>query len=199
MSKPRGKGNSFPPLQKRIILHLAQAGPQNINETKTAIKGHYKSTWIAFDILRKKGLITEVSSKLYRGKHYPRFWVTELGIYLALYEGAKPKDLLRTTLVIYPENKNLQFLIEAVPILGENAFEVLYLTALNNGHIEQADVFSILAKQMQKPLTTKEIDQFIAVLNKYPETHRLSVDYVNQVTKNLKKISDKLSINQKNK
>gem|GEM_PF-6314340 len=29
---------------------------------------------------------------------------------------------------------------------------------------------------------------------KYHETHQLSVDYVNQATKNLKKITDKLSI-----
>jgi hypothetical protein len=52
---------------------------------------------------------------------------------------------------------------------------------------------------MQEPLNATQIDQFIAVLKKYPETHQLSVDYVNQATKNLRKISEKLSTNQKNK
>lgn len=199
MSKQQKKGNTFPPLQKRIVLHLAQNKPQTINETMKGIKSHnYKSTWIAVDVLKKKGLIEDVATKDYRGNTYPCFWLTERGIFLAISKGAKQETLLRTTLETYPKNKDIQFLIEAAPILGENAFEVLYLTALN-GQIEQADVFSILAKQMQKPLNDKEIDQFIAVLDKYPKTHQLSVDYVNQITKNLRKISNKLSINQKDK
>lgn len=199
MSRRGGRRNSFPPLQQRIILHLAENEPQTINETMKGIKSHnYKSTWIAVDVLKKKGLIEDVATKDYRGNTYPCFWLTERGIFLAISKRAKQEILLRTTLETYPKNKDLQFLIEAAPILGENAFEVLYLTALN-GHIEQADVFSLLAKQMQKPLTDKQTDQFIAVLNKYPKTHQLTVDQVNEVTKNLGKISDKLSRNQKDK
>jgi hypothetical protein len=192
MSTKGAKRHSFPPLQKRIILHLAQSEPQTINETKESISGHYKSSWNAFNVLKKKGLIKHTTSKNYRGKQYPRFWLTELGIFLALYEGAKPEVLLKTTLEIYPENKNLQFLIEAVPILGKNAFHVLYLTVLTKGEIKQKDITSIFATQMQEKLTPKKIKQFITILKKYPEPYQQCVDYINQIRKNLGELSDLL-------
>jgi len=192
MSTKGSKRHSFPPLQKRIILHLAQSKPQTINETKKGISGHYKSTWLAFNVLKKKGLIKETTSKNYMNRQYPCFWLTELGIFLALYEGARPEILLKTTLEIYPENKNLQFLIEAVPILGKNAFYVLYLTVLTKGEIKQKDITSIFATQMQEKLTPKKIKQFITILKKYPEPYQQCVDYINQIRKNLGELSDLL-------
>jgi hypothetical protein len=192
MSTQEGKGNSFPPLQKRIILHLAQSRPQTINETVKGISGHYKSSWIAFNALKKKGLIKETTSKDYRGRQYPCFWVTELGIFLALHEGAKPEVLLRTTLEIYPENKNLQFIIETVPILGKNALDVLYLAVLKKGVIKQEDLTSIFAAQMQKKLNPEQMRQFIAVLKKYPEQYQRCVDGINEIRKNLRELSDLL-------
>ena len=192
MLMQEGKGNSFPPLQKRIILYLAQSKPQTINETKKGISGHYKSSWIAFNVLKKKGLIKKITSKDYRGRQYPRFWLTELGIILALHEGAKQEVLLRTTLENYPENKNLQFIIEAVPILGKHAFKILYLAVLTKGEIEQRDITSLFATQMQEKLTPKQVRQFITILKKYPEPYQQCVDYVNQIHKNLKELSDLL-------
>jgi len=186
------KGNSFPPLQKRIILYLAQSGPQTINETTKGISGHYKSTWTAFNALKKKGLIKNVKSKNYRGRQYPCFWVTDLGIFLALHEGAKPEVLLRKTLEIYPEDKNLQFLIEIVPILGKSAFLLLYLAVLNKGVIKQRDFPSIFAAQMQENYTTKQVRQLIAVFKKYPERYRQLTDAINKMLKNLKDLSDLL-------
>jgi hypothetical protein len=185
MSTQEGKGHSFPPLQKRIIIHLAQNKPQTINETVKGISGHYKSSWIAFKALKKKGLIKEVTSKDYRGREYPRFWLTELGIFLALHEGAKPEVLLRTTLEFYPENKNLQLLIEGAPILGKYALDILYLVALNKGVIEQIDLASIFAAQTVNKLTPKQIREFVTVLKKYPEQHQ-------QTRKNLKELFDML-------
>jgi hypothetical protein len=192
MSTQEGKRNSFPPLQKRIILHLTENGPQTINETMKGISGHYKSSWIAFHVLKKKGLIKEVTVRNYRGRDYPRFWVTDSGIFIALHEGTEPKTLLRKTLEVYPEDRKLQFLIEAVPILGKNAFDVLYLAALSEGLIEQSDLTSIFAAQMQKKLTPKQIRQFIAVLNKYPEPHQQCKDYIKQTRQNLQELSDLL-------
>jgi hypothetical protein len=192
MSKLQAKRNGFPPLQKRIILHLAKSGPQTINETVKGISGQYKSSWIAFQALKKKGLIKEVTLKNYRARDYPRFWITESGIYIALYEGAKPETLLSKTLEIYPENRDLQFLIEAVPILGTNAFDVLYLAALTNGQIPQTDVASILATQMQTKFTPEVTRQFIAVLKKYPEPYQRCVDYIKQTRKNLAEVSNLL-------
>lgn len=192
MSEQQAKGNNYPPLQKRIILHLAGCTPQTINETKEAISGHYKSTWTAFDVLKEKGLIREVASKSYRGREYPQFWLTELGIYLALCLGAKPNAVLRRTVEIYPEERNLQFTIETVPILGENAFNILRLAVLNKGVIEQGDLMSTFAAQMLKGLAPQQVGQFIAVLRKYPELHQQVVGFINQYRKNLEGLSDLL-------
>jgi len=185
MSTQEGKGHSFPPLQKRIILHLAQSEPQTINETKKGISGDYKSSWTSFNALKKKGLIKEVTSKDYRGRQYPCSWLTELGVLLAIHEGAKPEVLLKKTLEIYPDNKGLHFLIEAVPILGKHALDVLYLAVLNRGVINQTDVTAIFAAQLQNKLNPKQITQFIKVLKKYPEIHQ-------QTRKSFKEISDLL-------
>jgi len=192
MSEQQAKGNNYPPLQKRIILHLAQGTPQTINKTTKEIKGYYKSSWTAFNTLKEKGLIKHVASKPYRGREYPQFWLTELGVFLALYLGAIPQTLLRRTIEIYPENKSLQFLIEAVPILGKNAFNVLYLAILNKGVIKQEDLTSIFAMQMQKKLTPEQMKQFITVLKKYPEQYQKCLDSVKQIRKNLRELSDLL-------
>ena len=120
-----------------------------------------------------------------RGRQYPRFWLTELGIFLALHEGAKPEVLLRTTLEFYPKDKKLQFLIEAVPILGKFAFDILYLVALNKGVIEQIDLTSIFAAQTVNKLTPKQVREFVTVLKKYPKQHQ-------QTRKSLKELSDLL-------
>ena len=46
----------LPPLQKRIVIHLANTKPRTINETVKAMKGQYKSQWTAFNSLKEKYL-----------------------------------------------------------------------------------------------------------------------------------------------
>ena len=67
-SKPKTKNAFLPPLQRKVFLYLANNDPKNINETVKAIKGHYKSSWNAFNGLEKKKLVKIVSSKTYRGQ-----------------------------------------------------------------------------------------------------------------------------------
>jgi hypothetical protein len=71
-----------------------------------------------------------------------------------------------------------------------HAFDVLYLMALSEGLIDQSDLTSIFAAQMQKKLAPEQIRQFIAVLKKYPEPQQRCKDYINQTRKNLEKLSD---------
>jgi hypothetical protein len=192
MSKQQAKRNSYPTLQKKIILHLAQSTPQTIHKTAKQIEKDYKSSHYAFDALRKKGLIKQVTSKPYRGREFPQFWLTELGVSLALSLRAEPQTILRRTIEIYPENRDLQFVIEAVPILGKNALDMLYLIALNKGVIKQGDLTSIFAIQMQKRLTPAQIRRFITVLKKYPIPYQQCVNCISQTRKNLRELSDLL-------
>lgn len=185
MSKLQKMRYDFPALQKLIVLYLAQSEPQTINKIKNGIKKDYSNTHDNFVALKDNGLVKAVSSKSYLNRIYPEYWITELGICLALIEGAKPEPLLTKTLQIYPEDKDLHLLIETTPILGKNALDVLCLAVLNRGAINETDLISIFAAQMQNKLTSKQITQFIAVLKKYPEQHH-------QTRKNLKELFDLL-------
>jgi hypothetical protein len=147
------------------------------------IRGQYKSSWLAFNALKKKGLIEAVSSLDYHGRRYPRFWLSELGTFLAIGVGAKSEALLRAILEIYPDNKTLHFLVEAVPVLGEYAREVLYLVAVTRGAIEQTDLTSIFAAQTINKLSPQQIKKFVAILKRYPEQRQ-------QIRKSLRELSD---------
>ena len=176
------------PLQKKILLFLAVNYPATKNETVKAISGNYRSSWDAFKELEKKNLIKPVSLKNYRGRDYPRFWATENGILIAMSERAKPEILLRRTLEIYPENRELQFLIEVIPILGESAYNMLYLAIVTNDKIDQSDLISIFATQ--KKLTDEEKRKYNSILKRYPERFKQHADYIKRVSKNLKDLSD---------
>jgi hypothetical protein len=186
------KNEFLTPLQKKLLLSLAVSKPQTKNEAVRAIGGNYRSGWDALRELEKKNLIKAVSHKLYRGRVYPRYWVTENGILLALSEKTKPGILLRRTQEIYPENRNLQFLIEAIPILGESAFNMVRLAVKTSGKIDKNDLISIFAAQ--KKLDDEELRRYNSILKKYPERYKQHVDYIKRVRKNLKDLSEMFDV-----
>src|SRR5208283_5843879 len=126
-SKTTTKKAFLPILQKKIFLHLANSDPEDINEVVTDLKSHYKSTWTAFKQLEKKNLVKAVSTKSYQGQEYPLYWLTPDGAFIALCEGANAERLIRKVLGIYPENKDLPYLLESTSILGTEAFRIGYL------------------------------------------------------------------------
>jgi hypothetical protein len=80
-------------LQHKIILHLAQTGPQTINATNKGVNGHYKATWQAFKSLENQKLIEKQDYKSYNNREYPLFWLTSNGVFAALKSGAKAASL----------------------------------------------------------------------------------------------------------
>ena len=181
---PTKKPEFLTPLQKKILLFLASNYPMTKNETKKGISGNYRSTWDAFKELEKKGLIQEVSQKNYKGREYPRYWASESGILLAYSERATPDVLLRKTQEIYPEKKDLQFLIEMLPLLGESTYDMAYLSVVTNGKISQTDLTHMFS--LQEKLSEKTIKKYNEVLKKYPERYQQQVDFIKQAQKNLK-------------
>jgi hypothetical protein len=184
--------SNFPPLQRSIILHLAQSSPKTINatakeitKTKKGIPKNYKSFLLAFKTLQEKGLIKPTKTKVYRNREYPCWWLTDLGIFVAVHERTKTETLLKTAREIYPEDKDLHLVIEAAPILGQHALDVLYLAVLNRGEINPLDLVSIFAAQAIDKFTPKQISQFVEVLKKYPERHQ-------QTRKDLRELADLL-------
>jgi len=187
MSTQKGKGNNLPPLQKRIILHLARNGAQTINETVKSLKGHYKSSWIAFDVLKQKRLIKKTDLKIYRNREYPRFWLTQEGIFVALVEGADSTNLLQKTLKSYPNDKTLQCCLELSPLLGLEGFKIALSTIQNKGNLDNSDTMRIFLAHAQKDVSVKQFRKLIEILKRYPKEYYETKKHLSQIIKTLTK------------
>ena len=183
MSKPQAKRSSFPPLQKRIILHLAKSEPQTINETKKGIKGHYKSSWIAFNALGQKGLIKKTEAKDYRGRKYPRFWLTQGGIFVALVEGADAGSLLQRTVIVFPDEKTLQCCLELSPLLGLEGFKIGLSAIQDKGKLDYFDMMKIVLAHAQKDVSPQQFKGLIEILKKYPKEYKGTKKRISQTNK----------------
>jgi hypothetical protein len=185
-SKPITKKTFLPPLQKKILLYLANHDPKNKNEIAEALKSHYRSTWGAIRNLEKKNLIQIVGSKNYQGQEYPRYWLSPDGAFIALCEGAEQKSVMKRTLKIYPEKKDIHYLLETVSILGTEAFSYGYLTIKSKGRLEQSDIAKMVVSQVQ--ISPEQLIQFGKMLEKYPEQKQKYYDLIGEMTDKLKNL-----------
>jgi hypothetical protein len=198
MSAPKGKSNNLPPLQKRIILYLAKHEPKTINEINSGInppsrtKSLYKSTWTAFKALKKKGMTEGVTLKPYRGHEYPLFWLTDLGVFTALVEGADTQDLLEKTIKTYPNNKILQCCLAIAPFIDIEFYRIALSAILNKGKLEQSDLINMVVTQVQKDSSIDQFKQFLGILKKYlpPEEYKKLDNQIKQYADLLKKIGE---------
>jgi len=173
MSKRKIKRNKLPSLQKRVVLCLAQNDPQTINEVKTKIPppAHYKPTWLAIKSLGQKGLVQEVGTKKYLGRKYPKHWLTDEGVLVALFEGANPETLLKKTREIFPENQILLLCLEIAPKLNPKVFEIGYSVVKTKGKLELIDMHAILFTQMQTEKSIQIFREVVDILKKYPKQY----------------------------
>jgi len=182
------KGELLPPLQKRIVLHLAKNEPQTVNETVKSLNGSYKSFWVAFNKLEKKQVIKKLTVKSYRGQEFPRFWLTSAGVLIALFSGVGFEILLEKTLKMYPTDKNLPVILELTPILGTEAFKIAFLTLLKKGKLEEKDLMMIITAEMQSDFDGKQPEDIIAVLKKYPEAYENTKKYARKACEKIEKL-----------
>jgi hypothetical protein len=188
MSFPSDKSDILPPLQKLLVLFLAKNDPQTVNEVVKSLKGSYKSYWTAFNSLKEKQLIQIVSTKSYRGREYPRFWVSPTGVLLALFEGVSSTILLEKSLVIYPKDTSLQAILEVSPILGTEAFKLAFQIILSKGKLEQSDLTIIIFTEMQKDLDISKLEPLLAILKKHPEQFEITKAYAENISKKMSKL-----------
>jgi hypothetical protein len=120
------------------------------------------------------------------------FWVTEDGAVVALCEGADQKRVLKKAFKIYPNNRNLHFALEIMPIFGLEAFKLVCSAFAKKGKLEDSDKAQIYATQMQNKFTPHEETQFADVLNKYPEQQKPFVDAFKKMNINMEKLLEQL-------
>jgi hypothetical protein len=188
MSERKSKGDNLPPLQKRIILNLAQNNPQTINETVGKISSHYKPSWIAFKSLEQKELIKKVDTKAYRARYYPRFWLTMEGVLVAMLEGVPASSLVDRVRTIYPENKILQYTLAMAPFINKEVFRVGISALKSKGKLEPTDMAKIMLTQMETDTSAKTIKEALQILKMYPQEHRRLKKQFSEMRVNLEKI-----------
>lgn len=88
----------LPKLQKKIVLSLAKNEPMTMSDTNRKISGYLSSTTRAFHELEKKGMVTEIEKKEYRGQKFSLYWLSDRGIAFALLNDANPNTLERIAL-----------------------------------------------------------------------------------------------------
>jgi hypothetical protein len=181
------KDDILPPLQKRIVLHLAKSSPQTVNETVKAINGSYKSSWIAFNSLKEKKAIKEIDVKSYRGRDYPRFWLTPEGALIALFGGANLKILLEKSLTIYPDNKDLLCTLELSPIVGTEALQIAFVALLTKGRFDQSDIIKVMTAEAQELDPAKDED-FLSILKNHPKQYEKVKECARQMREKLDKL-----------
>ena len=191
MSKQEVKSNILPPLQKRIILHLAKNGAQTINETDKAVsglKGHYKSSYTALKTLEEKKLVKQTEIKTYRTIEYPRYWLTQSGIFVALVEGADTQNLLAQTVKTYPDEKTLQGIVEISPLTGLEGLRIALSATQDKGKLDNSDMARMLLAGAQRDVSIQQFKVLIRILKKYPQDYERTKKRIGQVSTLLSKL-----------
>jgi hypothetical protein len=173
MSKPKMKGDNLHPLQKLIVLHFAESEPQTINQTVKAISKSYKPTWIAFNSLEKKKLIRKTDVKEYRGRKYPRYWLTDEGMIMAMMEGASSKKLLEQTKLLYPDVEIIHCFLEMMPFIDPEVTRMSYASVKGKGKFGFIEVATLFLSQAAMPMDIETAKELKAVLKKYPDQYNM--------------------------
>ncbi len=167
--KPEPKSEFLPPLQRRILLFLAENAPMNKHATAKAMGEHTRSTWLSFKGLEELGLIKKIDKREFLGRERDCYWLTDSGIYLALIEGANAKHVLNRTKDVYPDYKLLQLIIEITPILGTAMHKIAYSSVTEKGKLDEGDKSAMITAQLQKELSLQQIQDLFTIMGKYPE------------------------------
>lgn len=191
MSRLKFKSDNLHPLQKLIVLHLAENEPQTINQTVRALSKSYKPTWIAFHSLEKKKLIRKTDAKSYRGREYPLFWLTDEGMIMALMEGACSDRLLEQTKNLYPENKSVHCFLEIVPFIDPEVMSMVYSSVKGKGKLGFVEIATLVLSQAAIPMDIEVAKKLTATVKKYPdEYNKLKIAFQMMINQLSQLISD---------
>jgi len=128
MSKTSLERNSLPPLQKRIVLALAESGPVTKNQLMKNLRSpRYKAVWTALNSLIEKKSVRAAGIMPYRGRVFPTYWLTGIGIMEALCHGANTDTLKTHGFNIYPDEKvELELMVEMAKNIGSERLRTIF-------------------------------------------------------------------------
>ncbi|MFA5364914.1 MAG: hypothetical protein WC325_07015 [Candidatus Bathyarchaeia archaeon] len=188
MSKSKTKGDNLPSLQRAVVLDLAKSEPQTINETVTSIGKSYKPTWVSFNSLEKKKLIWKTGFKEYRGREYPRFWLTAKGIIIAILEGADRILILDESKRLFPEAKILHCFLELVEHLNPMVLQLGLNVVEKKGDMDFAGLMTILISDTTSENDAETMNRIVAVLKNYPQEYEKAKILIQQMINQLNQL-----------
>ena len=188
MSKPKKKGDNLPSLQLAIVLHLAKSKPQTINETVTSIEKSYKPTWVAFKSLEKKKLIWKTDAKEYRGRKYPRYWLTAKGIIISILEGADRVLILEESKRLFPDVQILHCFLELLEHLNPMVLRLGLNVVEKKGDMNFVGLMTILISDTTSENDDERMQKIVAVLKHYPEMYAQAKILIEHMIEQLKQL-----------
>jgi hypothetical protein len=188
-NNPRGitEYQYLPPLQRQIVLYLAENSPQIKFRISKGIKGYYKSVCKAIKDLLGKKIIAETEKRTFAGDDSIDYWLTPAGVFVALVHGANAKRVLNRTTEVYPDNKMLQCFVELTTYLGTDIYQVGYQAILRKGKLEDSDVSLMLGTGLMKDLSLETVLKVIALIKKYPEQFSGFKEQIVEIMEKLRK------------
>jgi hypothetical protein len=177
----------LPPLQRQIVLYLAENPPQIKFRISKGIKGYDKSVRKAINHLLKKKIIVETNKRKYINDDSSDYWLTPAGVFVALVHGANAKTVFNRTVEVYPDNQMLQCFIELTTIIRTDIYQVGYQAILKKGKLEKTDVSQMLGTGLLKDLSLEEVLEAFALMKKYPEQFDGFKEQMSEIIEKMKK------------
>lgn len=190
MSEQNWERHTLPPLQLLIIQYLANSEAQDIHEIATGLSKQYKSTYRAFEDLKREGLINKTVVKTYRGREYAQYWLTPMGVYEALINGFSSEKLLETTRRLIPENSMLHCCLEIAPYISPDVFRIGLYAILEHRMVKEVEAIAMMLANEQKNPTTETYLKIAEIMIKYPKVRELMKKRLEEMNDNLNQLKD---------
>jgi hypothetical protein len=116
--------------------------------------------------LKKQGVIREAKST-----EYPRYWLTQAGVFVALVEGADTHNLLERTIKTYPDDKTLQCVLEISPLVGLEGFRIALSAVQDKGKLDDSDTMRMLLAGAQRDVSIQQFKELLTIIKKYPNEY----------------------------
>ena len=180
--------NLLPKLQKKIVLSLAKNEPMTMTETNKEISGSLTSTNRAFHELEIKKMIVEVAKWKYRGREFPKFWLSDKGVAFSLLNGKNANTIERIALSIR-KDETLETYFE-LRNLSPKIAHIIDKAILLRGKIEPEELVKLLIPEIAS--TEKaDFEKFFNAIKKSGKYREILDNYVGHLKKFINELEKK--------
>jgi len=117
-----------------------------MTDINKGIHGELTSTTRASHELERKGMITEVGIKKYRGREFSKYWLSDRGVAFALLNGANPNQVERLALSLR-KNEELETYLKLRSLSPEIA-DIIDKAILFRGIIDPDELVKLLIPEV---------------------------------------------------